>query len=92
LTTSLDKAWPDPRPDTAEAGKPLALVVDDNADLNRFVGDSLAEHFRTESASNGREGLEKTQALRPDIVLGDVMMPRMWRSLPCSARAPWSGK
>jgi signal transduction histidine kinase len=66
-----------PQADTAPGEKPLALVVGDNADLNRFVAGTLAKNFRTESAFNGREGLEKARALRPDVILSDIMMPEM---------------
>jgi signal transduction histidine kinase len=57
--------------------RPLALIVDDNADLNRFVVDSLGTKFRTESAFNGRAGLDKARAIRPDVIVSDIMMPEM---------------
>ena len=62
---------------TAEAGKPLVLVVEDNPEMNRFIADTLAEHYRTASAYQGREGLEKALALQPDLILSDIMMPEM---------------
>ena len=54
------------------------LVVDDVAgnravaiDMLRPLGFVMAE------AANGREGLEKAQALQPDLVLMDIVMPEM---------------
>lgn len=35
------------------------------------------EGYETETAENGREGLEKVTAFKPDLVLCDVMMPEM---------------
>lgn len=35
------------------------------------------EGFDTETAENGREGLEKVRSFKPDLVLCDVMMPEM---------------
>ena len=35
------------------------------------------EGFETETAENGREGLEKVRTFKPDLVLCDVMMPEM---------------
>jgi signal transduction histidine kinase len=64
-------------PMTAAPGRPLVLVIEDNAEMNRFVCDSLAGEYRLESALNGTEGLRKALALRPDLVLSDLMMPEM---------------
>jgi CheY-like chemotaxis protein len=33
--------------------------------------------FDIDTATNGKEGLDKTKALKPDIVLADIMMPEM---------------
>ena len=53
------------------------LVVEDNAEMRRFVCEALAPQFRTEAAADGAEGLERAAALRPDLVLSDLMMPGM---------------
>jgi PAS domain S-box-containing protein len=53
------------------------LVVEDNADMNRFVSESLRGEHEVFSAYNGEEGLEKAMALRPAIVVSDIMMPSM---------------
>jgi len=54
---------------------PLVLVVEDNADMNAFIADALSPYYRVASAYNGREGLQQALALRPDLILTDVMMP-----------------
>jgi PAS domain S-box-containing protein len=56
---------------------PLALVVEDNAELRRFIRDGLSDRFRVVTASDGQEGLEKARALSPDVIVSDIMMPRM---------------
>jgi CheY-like chemotaxis protein len=55
----------------------LVLVVEDQPDLNRFICDCLAAEHRVASAADGKEGLEMAQALCPDLVITDVMMPVM---------------
>lgn len=65
-----------PLPVTA-AHLPLILVVEDNADMNRFIADMLQPRYRVASAFNGREGLEQALKLAPDLILSDVMMPVM---------------
>jgi signal transduction histidine kinase len=56
---------------------PLVLVVEDNPDMNHFVCDALAGSFRVHGAFNGKEGLALAQALRPDLIICDFMMPEM---------------
>jgi signal transduction histidine kinase len=53
------------------------LVVDDNPHLREYLGDLLRNHYDVTSASDGIEALEAIRAHPPDIVLSDVMMPRM---------------
>ncbi|HYU45575.1 MAG TPA: PAS domain S-box protein [Terriglobales bacterium] len=56
---------------------PLVLIVEDNPDMNAFLSDRLAASYRTVSAFDGREGLNKALELRPDLILCDIMMPVM---------------
>src|SRR5881409_3111279 len=54
------------------------LVVDDDPDVARFVEVNLrSAGYDVTVASNGEEGLEKAIELRPDLVLLDVMMPKL---------------
>lgn len=54
------------------------LVVDDDPDVARFVEVNLrSAGYDVTVASNGEEGLEKAVELRPDLVLLDVMMPKL---------------
>ncbi|GAC1431777.1 MAG: hypothetical protein NVS4B1_30450 [Ktedonobacteraceae bacterium] len=55
-----------------------ALVVDDEADILRLIEIKLKKAgFEVLTAHDGLEGLEKALAEKPDIMLVDVMMPRM---------------
>ena len=62
---------------TAESGKPLILVVEDNDELRQFVISELAGAYRVLSAGDGEEGWRLAQEELPDIVISDLMMPRM---------------
>jgi CheY-like chemotaxis protein len=53
----------------------LILIVDDEAALQSVLFDSLESEFRVVSAFNGREGIDKAQKIKPDLILMDVMMP-----------------
>lgn len=53
------------------------LVVDDNPDLRGYVAKLLASTCHVVAAADGMEALEAIRAEPPDIVLSDVMMPRL---------------
>ena len=54
------------------------LVVDDDPDIARFVEVNLrSAGYDVTVASDGEEALLKAGSLRPDLVLLDVMMPRI---------------
>lgn len=54
------------------------LLIEDQAPMRRNIALMLKmEGFETETAENGREGLEKVRTFKPDLVLCDVMMPEM---------------
>ncbi len=58
-----------------EEDAPMALVVEDNEDILRYIRSCLEREYRIETAENGREGIEKAFHSIPDIVISDVMMP-----------------
>ncbi|HWB92294.1 MAG TPA: two-component regulator propeller domain-containing protein [Puia sp.] len=59
------------------ADLPVVLLVEDNFELQGFLKSQLGQLFHVEVASNGEEGLQKAETLLPDLILSDVMMPRM---------------
>ena len=61
--------------DSHQAGAPMVLIVEDNADIARYIGSELRQAYRLHYASNGIEGLEKAKELLPDIIITDLMMP-----------------
>jgi len=56
---------------------PLVLLVEDNRELRVFLQTQLSGAYRVEVAEDGEEGLKKAFKLLPDLVLSDVMMPKM---------------
>ncbi|BCJ39914.1 histidine kinase [Actinoplanes ianthinogenes] len=54
------------------------LVADDNADMRDYLGRLLrSAGHRVTTAGDGREALDAIRADAPDLVISDVMMPRM---------------
>src|SRR4029079_18313227 len=52
------------------------LVVDDNADMREYLRQLLCD-WTIEIATDGAVALEAARERRPDLVITDVMMPRL---------------
>ena len=60
------------------AKKSLILIVDDNADNRKLLGGLLSkEGYEIGVAKDGYHALEFVQKVEPDLILLDVMMPKM---------------
>jgi signal transduction histidine kinase/ligand-binding sensor domain-containing protein/DNA-binding response OmpR family regulator len=55
----------------------LVLIVEDNPELSEYISDVLSPYYRTARSRNGKQGLEYTHSLYPDIIVSDIMMPEM---------------
>lgn len=54
------------------------LLVEDEEKLGRIVSDSLrARKFRVRHCLDGVQGWKSFQLSKPDVVVLDIMMPRM---------------
>jgi signal transduction histidine kinase/DNA-binding NarL/FixJ family response regulator len=53
------------------------LVADDNADMRDYLTRLLGRHWSVRTTANGEEALQAADEQRPDLVLTDVMMPRV---------------
>jgi DNA-binding response OmpR family regulator len=59
-------------------GRPLVLAVDDEPDIRRLVKRALeAKGYAVETAEDGLEAIAKADALVPDLVLLDAMLPKL---------------
>ncbi len=63
---------------TEETPRARVLVVDDEPDLIRILEFGLrAAGYQVEIAADGQEGLKKAREIRPDIILLDLMLPKL---------------
>ncbi|MFT7032308.1 MAG: signal transduction histidine kinase/ligand-binding sensor domain-containing protein [Cyclobacteriaceae bacterium] len=57
--------------------QPLILLVEDNLDVQMYIAGIFNPNYRIVTASNGEDGLEKAIKHSPDLIISDVMMPKM---------------
>jgi len=62
---------------TSPMGQPLVLVVEDHTELRIYLSEQLAPDYQVLVASDGQQGLELAQAHIPDLIISDLMMPRL---------------
>ncbi|NBD94977.1 MAG: response regulator [Gammaproteobacteria bacterium] len=53
------------------------MVVEDHADLRRYIQRSLADDYRTTGFEHGEAALEAAREDPPDAIVSDIVMPRM---------------
>jgi signal transduction histidine kinase/DNA-binding response OmpR family regulator len=61
----------------AKAGKPLLLIVEDNSDVRKYVISHLEDDYRIQNAVDGEDGLQEALNHIPDLIISDIMMPKM---------------
>lgn len=58
--------------------KPKLLLVDDEPSIVKMVGKRLeVEGFEVEVAMDGQDGLTKAQNGKPDLIILDLMLPKL---------------
>lgn len=57
--------------------QPLLLLVEDNLDVQMYIAGIFNPNYRVITANNGEDGLEKALKYYPDLIISDVMMPKM---------------
>jgi len=57
--------------------KQIALVVEDNADVASFIEHVMEDTYNVVIAHDGEEGLNKAREIIPDIIITDLMMPKV---------------
>lgn len=59
------------------AETPSILIIEDNIEMNNFISEILKGQYNIYAAYDGEEGLEKAILFKPDLIISDIMMPKM---------------
>jgi len=60
-----------------ESEMPTVLLIEDNPDMRSYLREYLNHTNRLLEATNGEEGLQTALTEIPDLIISDVMMPKM---------------
>ncbi|HEX2489811.1 MAG TPA: PAS domain S-box protein, partial [Blastocatellia bacterium] len=66
-----------PRRPVAPSPRPRILLADDNSDMREYVRRLLVANYEVEAVSDGEAALQSARERPPDLVLSDVMMPKL---------------
>ncbi len=61
----------------AETNKKKVLIVDDEPGVRQLVNRILSKSYAILEARDGAEAVDMTRSQKPDIILMDMMMPKM---------------
>jgi DNA-binding response OmpR family regulator len=65
------------RDDVSDNGSPVILIIEDNVDMRSYMREQIGKTFSIIEAENGLDGFEKATTSVPDLIISDVMMPKM---------------
>src|SRR5690606_13034875 len=60
-----------------ETNRYSVLVIEDEKDLREYVIDSLKDFFQVWEASNGEDGYKMAMDLNPNLIISDILMPKL---------------
>jgi PAS domain S-box-containing protein len=68
---------PGPPARTTTGVRAHILLADDNADMRDYLRRLLGLEYQVTAVADGQAALERMQQSKPDLVISDVMMPRL---------------
>ncbi len=64
-------------PETDGRELPKILLVEDNEDMRQFITAQLVKKYRVVEAKNGEQGLKLANSDAPELIITDLMMPKI---------------
>ncbi len=76
-TTTLEPAKQDITNNNVQDTREKLLIVEDEPDLRTYLVNTLSEDYQVFSAADGQAGLDLVIKYKPDLVLLDLMLPKI---------------
>lgn len=73
-TMAIDTSKIESAPDET---RPVILLVEDNVDMRQYIMSFMSANYQIIEAGDGVEALDTLKDIQPDLIISDVMMPRM---------------
>lgn len=77
VQTSMPDTFIEEKTNIDLSSKPSLLVVEDNEDLRGFLVAELSLNYKVIEASDGEIGEKLAHSMMPDLIISDVLMPKM---------------
>jgi len=77
LKTFVERKGTESAIDELSDEAPLILIVEDNNDMRQFIKENIQENFVVLETADGEEGLSKANENIPDLIVSDVLMPKL---------------
>ncbi|HKI45723.1 MAG TPA: ATP-binding protein [Balneolales bacterium] len=61
----------------ANVDREIILIVEDNSDVRSYIREQIEDDYKVIEAANGEEGILKAREEIPDLIITDVMMPKI---------------
>ncbi len=72
-----DQAAGNSNENLANCDAPIVLILEDNTELLDFIRSIFEEEYMVLTAEDGEAGLELARETIPDLIISDIMMPKM---------------
>ncbi len=63
--------------DNTSKSKPILLIIEDHFEIRNLIKDHFSNDYKVFTSTNGLEGKEKAFEIIPDIIISDIMMPKL---------------
>ncbi|MEE9429989.1 MAG: two-component regulator propeller domain-containing protein [Melioribacteraceae bacterium] len=63
--------------DNKKNSKEIILIVEDNVDVRNYITEQMMNNFQVLEAKNGQKGISLAKKRIPDLIITDVMMPKV---------------
>jgi len=77
LSPAHSNELPQEKPESPVKQDNIVLIVEDNPEIAEYIEKCLQDHYQCIKATDGQMGFELAYQLVPDLIVSDIMMPRM---------------